>query len=429
MTQATGGARRPTPGPARFARSRPKACGGNTVNLPSMPEDHDPIRIHDVTAEDAATWDELAVRSDRGEALQSHAWGEAKRLTGWEPRRYRIEDGAGPLAVVSIQEQWLAQGVARRLPGPLRSLSAAARAAGRFVYAPAGPILLRDGPEAARRALLGVARIGKARNAALVVVDPNWPVDSPEAAAFADARFVPAVRQVQISRTAMLLPLDSDDEAQHRRVNDRVARGVNKARRAGVSVRRIDRSSPEADQLAALETMYGMLAVTAERRQFAIRGADYVLPSLGALVRTGCATVWLAEHEGRDVASTLVHHSGRRAVLFLAGAVEDDQGRNKVPANFLLQWEIVRWAAGQGFHHYDLGGVDTPDAPGLPRDESHPLWGLFQFKSQWGAAPVEYAGAHEHAPRRALGALVRTGWRGAEAARRFRLRRGSPAED
>jgi lipid II:glycine glycyltransferase (peptidoglycan interpeptide bridge formation enzyme) len=363
------------------------------------------------------------VRSPRGEALQSHAWGEVKRLTGWEPRRYRIEDATGPLAVVSIQEQWLAAGVSRRLPRALRPLGAAARAAGRFVYAPAGPVLLRDDAETARRALLAVARIGRARNAALVVVDPNWPVDSPQSQELTAAAFTAAVRQVQISRTAMLLPLDSDDEAQHRRVNDRVARSINKARRAGVAVRRIDGTSPETDQQAALEAMYAMLAATAERRGFTIRGPDYVLPSLGALVRTGCASVWLAEHEGRDVASTLVHHSGERAVLFLAGAVEDDAGRNRTPANFLLQWQIIRWAAGEGFRSYDLGGVDTPDAPGMPRDEKHPLWGLFQFKSQWGAKPVEYAGAHEHAPRRALGALVRTGWRGAEAARRLRRRR------
>lgn len=387
----------------------------------------DTIRIRDVTSEDAAAWDALAARSDRGEALQSHAWGEAKRLTGWEPRRYRIDDADGPVAVVSIQEQWLAQGVAGRLPRPLRPLGAAARAAGRFIYAPTGPIVLRDDPDAARRALLGVARIARARNAALVVVDPNWSVDAPEAAALAAAGFVPAVRQVQISRTAMLLPLDADDEAQHRRVNDRVARGINKARRAGVTVRRVDHAAPEDEQLAALTTMYGMLAVTAERKSFAIRSADYVLPSLGALVRTGSASVWLASHDGRDVASTLVQHSGSRAVLFLAGAVEDDEARNKVPANFLLQWDIVRWAAGAGFRHYDLGGVDTPDAPGLPRDESHPLWGLYRFKSQWGAAPVEYVGAHEHAPRRALGAIVRTGWRGAEAARRFRRGRTAAA--
>ena len=386
-----------------------------------MPDDT--IHIRDVTSEDATDWDTLAVRTARGEALQSHAWGEAKRLTGWEPRRYHIEDEAGTLAVISIQEQWLAQGVVRRLPRPLRPLGGAGRAAGRFLYAPAGPVLLRDDPDSARRALVAVARIGRARNAALVVVDPNWPVDAPQPGEYAAAGFAPAVRQVQISRTAMLLPLDADDEAQHRRVNDRVARGINKARRAGVTVRRIDSSSPEVDQRAALETMYGMLAVTAERRSFAIRAADYVLPSLGALVGSACASVWLAEHDGSDVAATLVHHSGERAVLFLAGAVEDDGGRNKVPANFLLQWEIVRWAAGQGFRFYDLGGVDTPDAPGMPRDDSHPLWGLFQFKSQWGARPVEYAGAHEHAPRRTLGALVRTGWRGAEVARRLRRRR------
>lgn len=386
------------------------------------------LRIHDVTAEDAASWDAQAVHSPRGEALQSHAWGETKRQTGWEPRRYRFEDDAGPIAVVSLQEQWLAEGVARRLPGPLRMLGGAARAAGTFVYAPAGPVLLRDDADSARRALTALARVGRARNAALVVVDANWEIGSVPAGEYAAAGFAPAVRQVQISRTAMLLPLDPDEDAQHRRVNDRVARSINKARRAGVSVRRVDGGASADEQRAGLATMYEMLRVTAERRHFTIRGPDYVLPSLGALVRTGCASVWLAHHDDRDVASTLVHHSGERAVLFLAGALEDDDRRNKVPANVLMQWEIARWAAGRGFRYYDLGGVDTPDAPGMPCDDSHPLWGLYQFKLQWGARPVEYAGAHEHAPRPALGAIVRTGWRTADSLRRWR-RGGAPTAE
>jgi len=76
-------------------------------------------------------------------------------------------------------------------------------------------------------------------------------------------------------------------------------------------------------------------------------------------------------------------------------------------ANVLLQWTIMRWAAEQGFATYDMSGVDNHSAPGLPRDESHPLWNLFRFKAQWGARPIQFVGAWEHAPWPMLGQAFR----------------------
>jgi lipid II:glycine glycyltransferase (peptidoglycan interpeptide bridge formation enzyme) len=83
-----------------------------------------------------------------------------------------------------------------------------------------------------------------------------------------------------------------------------------------------------------------------------------------------------------------------------------------VPANHLLQWEIARWAAAEGYRHYDLGGVDTVKARGLPRDDRHPLWNLYLFKRGFGAEGVEYLPAHE----RAASGLVGLGWRFARGA-------------
>ena len=60
-----------------------------------------------------------------------------------------------------------------------------------------------------------------------------------------------------------------------------------------------------------------------------------------------------------------------------------------------------------------LGGVDTQSMKGVPRDESHPLWNLYQFKRGFGARTVMHVRAHEYAPNALLGAA----WR---LARRFR---------
>ncbi len=377
-----------------------------------------PVRIVDATDEVPTAWDALAVRSPRGEAFQGHAWGELKRETGWIPRRYRIEDGDGPLAVVSIQERELLGPVARRLPGPLGRSTTLPLLAGRILYAPLGPVLLREDDAAAGQTLVALRRIARARRAALMVIDPNWESGVGPATQLAGAAFRPAERPIQVSTTGMFVPLEADDAAQRKHLNENAWRNVNRCRKAGVQVVRFDASTPPSELDAALDVAYEMLAETGRRKGFGehLRPAAYHNAGMRGLIRSGAASLWLAMHEGREAAHTLVHHCGRRALLFQAGEGSVEQKR--VPANFLLQWEIIRWAAGAGFTYYDMGGVDNHEAPGLPADESHPLWSLFRFKSQWGAQPLQFCGAQEYSPWPLLGASLRNGMRIASRARR-----------
>jgi lipid II:glycine glycyltransferase (peptidoglycan interpeptide bridge formation enzyme) len=212
----------------------------------------------------------------------------------------------------------------------------------------------------------------------------------------------------------MYLSLHADEEAQWRELNQNVRRNIERCRKADVEVVRFDATSATDALDAALGTAYRMLVETGERRGFAedLRPADYHASSQRALIAAGHASLWMARHDDRDLAYTLVHHSGERAVLFEAGEAEqpapdDATSASRFSANFLLQWTIIRWAAGQGFATYDLSGVDNHAAPGLPTDESHPLWNLYRFKAQWGARPVQFAGAWEHAPWPLLGRTFR----------------------
>lgn len=386
--------------------------------VPEQSAPSGPMRIIDATDESPEAWDALAVSSPRGEAFQGHAWGELKRETGWTPRRYRMEDGEGPLAVISIQERELLTPVTRRLPGPLGRSTTLPLLAGRMLYAPLGPVLLREDPTAVQRTLAGVRRIARARRAALLVIDPNWEAGVGPAAQLAEAAFRPAGRPIQVSTTGMFVPLEADDASQRKHLNENAWRNVKRCRKAGVQIVRFDAATPSAELDAALDVAYEMLAETGRRKGFGahLRPAEYHNAGMRGLIRSGVASLFFAMHEGREAAHTLVHHCGRRALLFQAGEGAVEQQR--VPANFMLQWEIIRWAAGAGFTYYDMGGVDNHEAPGLPADERHPLWGLFRFKSQWGAKPVQFCGAQEYAPWPLLGASVRTGVRIAGRVRR-----------
>ena len=117
---------------------------------------------------------------------------------------------------------------------------------------------------------------------------------------------------------------------------------------------------------------------------------------------SGVASLWFGVHEGRRRNGVILLHCGRLLVSYAAGSPDDADLRTS-RANHLLQWEILRWAAGAGFTGYDRGGVDTHAAPGFPADDSHPLWNLYQFKQGFGAKDVMHVRAHEYAPHRSLG--------------------------
>ncbi|HEX7592474.1 MAG TPA: peptidoglycan bridge formation glycyltransferase FemA/FemB family protein [Candidatus Limnocylindrales bacterium] len=357
------------------------------------------IRVVDATDWTPSAWDDLTVRTPLGDAFQSHAWGELKSGLGWKPLRFVVEADGKQIAAVFIQERPLS----RRLPGPLGGAN--------IHYAPRGPILLEPSRTAAQAALHGLRLIARERHALTLTIDPTWVEGGDLAATLAGAGFRAARREVQVSRTAMIIPLQPTDETQHALLGDSTARNINKAKRAGVTTERVDLTDPAA-RGTALEEFFEMHAATGRREDFLVRDRDYALKQWRLLGESGVASLWFGVVDGRRRNGVLLLHCGRNLVSYAAGA-PDDADLHKTRANHLLQWDILRWAAGAGFAGYDLGGVDTQTMPGLPQDESHPLWNLFQFKKSFGAVPELRIRDQEYAPNATLGTIWRT-------ARRFR---------
>ncbi len=348
------------------------------------------LRVVDATTWAPGRWDELAATSERGEAFQSHAWGQSKVGLGWRALRVVVEDAGERVAVASLQERTLAP----RLSGPLGRLT--------YLYAPRGPVLLRSDPAAASAALAALRRVAQARRAVALTIDPAWEDGGDLAATLEPAGFHVSAREVQVSRTAMLVPLRSDEGGQHELLGDSSARNINKARRAGVIVEHVDLAGSDGRD-ESLACFWDMFAATGRREGFIVRDRAYQLSQWRALGEAGLADLWFARAGGERQTGALVLHCGRRLVSHVAGSPDGADLRG-TRCNHLLQWEIMRWGSAHGFAMYDLGGVDTPDAPGLPLGRTHPLWNLYEFKRGFGAHGVVFVRAHEVAPRRVLGA-------------------------
>ena len=171
-------------------------------------------------------------------------------------------------------------------------------------------------------------------------------------------------------------PRSEDDVLQG--MNQLWRRNIRKALKSGVVVRR-----GTVDDLAAFHTLY---AHTAERDHFRPRPLDYfrrMFESLDAEDPGGRIRLYLAEHEGDLVASTIwIRVGGHTWYSYGASSTE----KREVRGSNAAQWQMIRDALALGADVYDLRGItDT-----LAADDPH--LGLIQFKVGTGGEAVEYAG-------------------------------------
>lgn len=133
-----------------------------------------------------------------------------------------------------------------------------------------------------------------------------------------------------------------------------------------------------------------LMLTTGVRDGFVTREPQYfadMLDNLGEHARLYMAFLDEPQEDGTTkavpIAGTLAIHYGDK-VWYLYGASSNEH-RNYMP-NYLLQWEMIRWAIETGCRVYDFRGV--PGDVG----EDHPLYGLVKFKRGFNGDYTEFVG-------------------------------------
>ena len=96
--------------------------------------------------------------------------------------------------------------------------------------------------------------------------------------------------------------------------------------------------------------------------------------------------LYMAYYEDKPIAGTLAINYGDK-VWYLYGA-SSNAYRNVMP-NYLLQWEMIKWAIASGSRVYDFRGVSGDI------DESNPLYGLYRFKKGFNGELTEFLGEYD----------------------------------
>src|SRR5262249_29565845 len=147
-----------------------------------------------------------------------------------------------------------------------------------------------------------------------------------------------------------------------------------------------------------LPLLYRLYSETGQRDGFITRPYEYYVDEWGSLMKVGLAHALIAEVNGFAAGHVILFHFGERCLYFIGASVSDNEIRKLMPSD-LLQWEAMRWAKSQGYTIYDLWGAPNRF------DESDPMWGVYQFKRDFGGTVERYIGAWDYAPYAPLYAL------------------------
>lgn len=324
-----------------------------------------------------AEWDDFLSHHPHAHLLQTSQWGQLKAAFGWQAARL-------------VEGQTGAQILFRPLP-----------LGQTFAYLPKGPV----GPHNPHF-WQAVDELCRKKRAIFLKLEPDPQADpgpdpNPAGALPLDGAspppgFVPSPHPIQPPRTIIVDIRGTEDQILAR-MKQKTRYNIRLAIRKGVVVR------PSGD----LDTFAALMQETGQRDRFGVHSREYYQTAFDLFQPRGHCALLVAELDHQPLAAIMVFSRGQRA-WYLYGA-SSNQYRNYMPT-YLLQWEAMRWARGQGCHSYDLWGVPDEDAQTLENEftrRSDGLWGVYRFKRGFGGQLHRAPGPWDRVYRPALYKLYR----------------------
>ena len=193
----------------------------------------------------------------------------------------------------------------------------------------------------------------------------------------------------------VFLDLKTDQEKLLQKMKAKTRYNIRLSHRRGVRVVDV---GPE-----QLEEWYRLYRETARRNHIALHDFHYFQAIFAARAdndkRRISVHLLLAQVEDEPLAGMFLALCDRQAV-YLYGASSSRQ-RNKM-ASYALQWEAIRRAKRHGCRYYDMFGVAPAPEP------SHPMFGLYRFKTGFGGSLYHRQGCWDYPLRREKYRLYRS---------------------
>lgn len=276
-----------------------------------------------------------------------------------------------------------------------------------FLYAPRGPVCDLSDKKVLADLFSGADVLAKQYKAHLFKCDPDIPVS--------DAGFLETMKQmgfarrygptgfegIQVRFNYRLYLNGRTEEQVLADLTQKTRYNIRVAMKHGVEIKIAGKES--------LDEFMRLMDVTGERDSFSIRPKAYFARMMDAL--GGHIRLYMGFYNGQAVCGTIATNYGGKC-CYVYGA-SDNAFRNVMP-NYLIQWEMIRWAIGTGCAVYDFMGIS-----GDTGNENDHLYGLYRFKRGFNGQIDELPGEFDRVYRPLAAKLVRHALRLNEALRKL----------
>lgn len=250
-----------------------------------------------------------------------------------------------------------------------------------IMYAPRGPVCDINNISLLNKLIDDAKQLGAQNNACVLIIDPDVKSEEKEyVKVLADAGFKGKDgKNFEGTQPRFVFRLDVKEKTIDElmaQFHSKTRYNIRVAQKNGVEVKIVGKEEAK--------TFYEIMLETGMRDNFVTRPLSYfetMLDSLGENAR-----LYMAYYQGKPIAGTLAVHYGNK-VWYLYGA-SSNAYRNVMP-NYLLQFEMIRWAVDEGCDIYDFRGVSGDLSP------DNPLYGLYKFKKGFSGELVEFIGEFE----------------------------------
>ena len=298
--------------------------------------------------------------SEKGNFAQSVLWSKLKSEWKFEVIIVRGDDGKirGTMGVL-----------VRRVP----------IFKGTMLYSPRGPVCDIHDKEIIMELAKGVKELAKKHNAYILKIDPDVKSDDTEFTEYCkEAGFILPKQSKNFEgiqpRYVFRLYLEGrNDEELLASFHQKTRYNIRVAIKKGVTVKIEDKSK--------IPDFHRIMLETGLRDNFVIRSAEYFENMLDCMGEH--ARLYMAYLDGQPIAGTIAIQYGDK-VWYLYGA-SSNAHRNYMP-NYLLQYEMIKWAVEVGARVYDFRGVSGD------LSEDNPLYGLYRFKKGFNGEFTEFVG-------------------------------------
>ncbi len=248
-----------------------------------------------------------------------------------------------------------------------------------FLYSPRGPVCDLDDHAVLIDLLSGVDALAKKHKAHSFKMDPDTPITNEKFIRFAkthgfDHIYGPDGFEGIQARFNYRLYIDGRTEEElFANLTQKTRYNVRVAQKKGVEIKVCGKEY--------LDEFMRIYNTTGERDGFSTRPKIYferMLDALGENVR-----LYMAFYEGKAIAGAVTTNYGGKT-CYVYGA-SDNVFRNVMP-NYLIQWEMIRWAVETSCFLYDFQGIS-----GDMSEDNH-MYGLYRFKRGFNGCIDELAG-------------------------------------